>query len=92
MCMIKVDISNVWGALSLTDLLSIEAELSEAHMTVSAGSGAGNEYLGWMDLPDRAPTAEHMRLLAAAHRIRENSDALVVIGIGGSYLGPPGGH
>ena len=88
MCMIKVDISNVWGALSLTDLLSIEAELSEAHMTVSAGSGAGNEYLGWMDLPDRAPTAEHMRLLAAAHRIRENSDALVVIGIGGSYLGP----
>ena len=86
--MIKVDISNVWGALSLTDLLSIEAELSAAHMTVSERSGAGNEYLGWMDLPDRVPTAEHMRILAAGHRIRETSDALVVIGIGGSYLGP----
>ena len=85
--MIKVDISNVWGALSLSDLLSIETELSAAHMTVSERSGPGNEYLGWMDLPDRAPTAEHMRLLAAAHRIRENSDVLVVIGIGGSYLG-----
>ena len=85
--MIKVDISNVWGELSLRDLLSIEAEISAAHMTVSERSGAGNEYLGWMDLPDRAPTAEHMRILAAAHRIRETSDALVVVGIGGSYLG-----
>ena len=85
--MIKVDISNIWGALSLSDLLSIEAELSAAHMTVTEGSGAGNEFLGWMDLPDRAPTAEHMRILAAAHRIRETSDALVVVGIGGSYLG-----
>ena len=86
--MIKVDISNVWGELSLRDLLSIEAEISAAHMTVSERSGAGNEYLGWLDLPDRAPTAEHIRLLAAANQIRENSDALVVIGIGGSYLGP----
>ena len=85
--MIKVDISNVWGELSLSDLLSIEAEISAAHMTVSERSGAGNEFLGWMDLPDRAPTAEHMRILAAAHRIRETSDALVVSGIGGSYLG-----
>ena len=80
MSMIKVDISNVWGALSLSDLLSIETELSTAHMTVSERSGAGNESLGWLDLPDRAPTAEHMRILAAAHRIRETSDVLVVIG------------
>ena len=86
--MIHVDISNIWGELSLRDLLSVEAELSAAHMTVTERSGAGNEYLGWMDLPDRAPTAEHMRILAAAHQIRENSDVLVVIGIGGSYLGP----
>ena len=86
--MIHVDISNVWGELSLSDLLSIEAELSAAHMTVTDRSGAGSEYLGWLDLPDRAPTAEHLRILAAAHRIRETSDVLVVIGIGGSYLGP----
>ena len=86
--MIHVDISNIWGELSLSDLLSIEAELSAAHMTVSDRSGAGSEFLGWLDLPDRAPTAEHLRILAAAHRIRETSDVLVVIGIGGSYLGP----
>ena len=86
--MIHVDISNIWGELSLPDLLSIETELSAAHMTVTERSGAGNEFLGWLELPDRAPTAEHMRILAAAHRIRETSDVLVVIGIGGSYLGP----
>ena len=86
--MIHVDISNIWGELSLSDLLSIEAELSAAHMTVTDRCGAGNEFLGWLDLPDRGPTAELMRILAAAHRIRETSDVLVVIGIGGSYLGP----
>ena len=85
--MIKVDISNIWGELSLRDLLSIESELSAAHMTVTDRSGAGSEYLGWMELPDRAPTAEHMRILAAAHQIRQTSDVLVVVGIGGSYLG-----
>ena len=85
--MIHVDISNIWGELSLSDLLSIEAELSAAHMTVTDRCGAGSEYLGWLDLPDRGPTAELMRILAAAHQIRQNSDVLVVIGIGGSYLG-----
>ena len=85
--MIHVDISNIWGELSLPQLLSIEAELSAAHMTVTEGSGAGSEYLGWLELPDRAPTAEHMRILAAAHQIRQTSEVLVVIGIGGSYLG-----
>ena len=77
--MIKVDISNIWGVLSLSDLLGIEAELSAAHMAVTD--------TGWMELPDRSPTAEHMRLLAAAHRIRENSDALVVVSADGAGLG-----
>ena len=86
--MIHVDISNIWGELSLRDLLSIEAELSAAHMKLTDRCGAGSEFLGWLDLPDREPTAELMRILAAAHQIRQNSDILVVIGIGGSYLGP----
>ena len=85
--MIHVDISNIWGELSLPDLLSIEAELSAAHFTVSERTGAGKEFLGWLELADRVPTAEHLRILAAAQRIRETSDILVVIGIGGSYLG-----
>ena len=86
--MISVDISNVWGELSLPELLEIEREVSAAHMTLTDGSGEGNDYLGWLDLPMDSPTAEVTRIQKAAQRIRENSDILVVIGIGGSYLGP----
>ena len=86
--MIKVDISNIWGELCLMDLLSMEAEVSQAHMTLTEGTGEGSDYLGWMDLPTERPGEEMMRIQAAADKIRSNSDVLVVVGIGGSYLGP----
>ncbi len=86
--MITVDISNIWGPLSLPDLLGIEREVSAAHTTVMEGTGPGSDFLGWLRLPTIRLNGEHKRILAAAKRIRESSDALVVIGIGGSYLGP----
>jgi len=86
--MIKVDISNVWGELSLPDLLAVEKEVAEAHNTLVQGTGDGNDFLGWLDLPTDKETEELRRIQAAADRIRATSDAFVVIGIGGSYLGP----
>ena len=86
--MIQVDISNVWGELSLPDLLAIEKEVSAAHMALTEQTGPGSDFLGWLDLPAEEPTEEMLRIQAAADRIRENSDVFVVIGIGGSYLGP----
>ncbi len=86
--MIKVDISNVWGEASLPDLLALEAEVAAAHNTVVEGTGEGNDFLGWLNLPVTEPTEEMVRILAAAKKIRSDSDVLVVIGIGGSYLGP----
>ena len=86
--MIKVDISNVWGQLSLPDLLAIEKEVSNAHMTLTQGTGAGNDFLGWLTLPTAEETEEMRCIQAAADRIRATSDVFVVIGIGGSYLGP----
>ena len=86
--MIKVDISNVWGQLSLPDLLAIEKEVADAHMMLTEGTGAGNDFLGWLTLPTKEETEEMRRIQAAADRIRANSDVFVVIGIGGSYLGP----
>ena len=86
--MIKVDISNVWGQQSLPDLLALEKEVFNAHMTLTEGSGEGNDFLGWLDLPVTEETEEIARIRAAAQRIRETSDVFVVIGIGGSYLGP----
>ena len=86
--MIKVDISNVWGQLSLPDLLAVEKEVAAAHMTLTDHCGEGNDFLGWLDLPVEEETDEIRRIRAAADRIRESSDVFVVIGIGGSYLGP----
>ena len=86
--MIKVDISNVWGELSLPDLLAMEKEVAAAHATLTEHTGAGNDFLGWLDLPVTEETDEMRRIRLAADRIRESSDVFVVIGIGGSYLGP----
>ena len=86
--MIKVDISNVWGQVSLPDLLAMEKEVFAAHETLMEGSGEGNDFLGWLNLPTAQPTAEMQRISAAAERIRKSSDVFVVVGIGGSYLGP----
>lgn len=85
--MIKLDISNIWGCVEFADLMAIEKEVSAAHAALAEGSGAGSEFLGWMNLPTREVSSEMARIQAAAEKIRSNSDALVVIGIGGSYLG-----
>ena len=86
--MIKVDISNVWGQLSLPDLLAVEQEVAAAHQTLTEGTGEGNDFLGWLDLPVAEETEEMKRIQKAADWIRANSDVFVVVGIGGSYLGP----
>ena len=86
--MIELDMSNVWGELSLPQLLETEQEVFEAHRLLAEGKGAGNDFIGWLELPVMEDTAEMVRIKQAADRIRQNSDVLVVIGIGGSYLGP----
>jgi len=85
--MIRVDISNIWGEIALPDLLGMEKEVYDAYATLKEGTGEGADYLGWLELPTERPTEEMLRIQAAADKIRANSDALVVIGIGGSYLG-----
>ena len=86
--MIQVDISNVWGQVSLPDLLAIEKEVFDAHQALTEGTGDGSDYLGWLNLPTREATEEILRIETAAKRIRKDSDVFVVVGIGGSYLGP----
>ena len=76
------------GQLTLPELLATEKDVAAAHMTLSQGTGEGNDFLGWLDLPKTEETDEMRRIRMAADRIRENSEVFVVIGIGGSYLGP----
>lgn len=88
--MIQVDISNIWSQVSLPQLLSVEPELAEAHRAVVERSGEGREYMGWTGLPDKFPTAEHVRILAAAEHIRQTSEVLVVLAAGGAEAAPKG--
>ena len=86
--MINVDISNVWGQLTLADLLAIEKEAADAFDMLMDGTGEGSEFRDWLELPGRDHGKELARIQKAAKKIRSDSDVCVVIGIGGSYLGP----
>lgn len=66
---------------------SLREETLKAFDVLQNKSGKGNDFLGWIDLPVNYDREEFQRILEAAKRIREDSEALVVIGIGGSYLG-----
>ncbi len=61
--------------------------VTEAHNKIHNKTGAGSDFLGWVDLPKNYDKEEFARIKKAAEKIRSDSDALVVIGIGGSYLG-----
>ena len=61
--------------------------MEAAHKTLEAKNGPGSDFLGWMYLPRDYDKEEFARIKAAAAKIREDSDVLVVAGIGGSYLG-----
>lgn len=69
------------------EILSFQEKITKAHNDLHQGIGAGNDFIGWVDLPVNYDKEEFERIKTAAGRIKENSDVLIVIGIGGSYLG-----
>ena len=69
------------------EIENISAEVHKAHETLLSRSGEGNDFLGWLDLPVNYDKDEFERIKKAAKKIQNSCDILVVIGIGGSYLG-----
>jgi glucose-6-phosphate isomerase len=69
------------------EMKHMEPDVKSAHERLQNKSGAGSEFLGWLDLPDTYDKEEFPRIKKAAEKIRKDSDVLLVIGIGGSYLG-----
>lgn len=82
--MVKVDIS---GAQDFFKEIPDYASAATAHRTLEEKRGAGKEFAGWLDLPDRIAGQELKSIISASDKIKKQSEALVVIGIGGSYLG-----
>lgn len=73
--------------ISADELKAIEPEVKNAHELLKSGEGAGSDFLGWLTLPEDYDKAEFEAIKNASAKIQKNSDVLIVIGIGGSYLG-----
>ena len=88
--MLSIDISHAASFLSLPYEAALRPRLERAAGWLQNGGGKGSDFIGWVTLPRDYDRGEYARILAAAKKIQGDSKALVVIGIGGSYLGARG--
>ena len=84
---IKFNSSFAESFIRENDLKGLETQVAAAHKTINDKSGLGNDFLGWVTLPTDYDKEEFARIKKAAQKIKEDTDILIVIGIGGSYLG-----
>lgn len=84
---VSFDYSNALNFIDESEISAIKDSVISAKESLISGTGEGNDYIGWVNLPENYDKEEFVRIQKAAERIREDSDILLVIGIGGSYLG-----
>ena len=84
---LKLNTKYLKDFVNADELDGIKVQVEAAAKSLQSKTGLGNDFLGWVDLPTAYDKEEFARIKAAAERIKANSDILIVIGIGGSYLG-----
>lgn len=84
---LKLNLKYAGDFASDAAISSMASEVSAAHKMLHEGTGLGNDFLGWIDLPVDYDKDEFARIKKAADKIKKDSQVLVVLGIGGSYLG-----
>ena len=84
---VRFDYEEALSFFGKHELEYLQEPVKAAHEALHNGTGAGNDFLGWIDLPKDYDKEEFARIKKSAEKIRNDSDVLVVIGIGGSYLG-----
>lgn len=84
---IKLDIKNIYGCVTRPEIMELQEEVSANLEMLKKGSGEGNDFLGWLNLPSSITEAELTKVEKTAERLKSKSDIVIVIGIGGSYLG-----
>ena len=87
MTKIRFDASKAEKFISKEEIKSLAPFIGQAYVILHGGTGEGSDFLGWVKLPEDYDREEYDRIKKAAAKIRSNSQALIVIGIGGSYLG-----
>jgi len=84
---LKINIENSFPFITESDINSIKQETQKCYKDLLNLSGKGNEFLGWLDLPSDITKEEVKSVEETAYYLRRKSDIIIVIGIGGSYLG-----
>ena len=84
---IELSIKNALGVVTKDDVEALKPVAQQSLKKLTDGSGLGNDFLGWVKLPSETPSSLLDDINATAASLRENCDTVVVIGIGGSYLG-----
>lgn len=84
---VSFNYNNALSFMKNSEVENLSEFVKQAHHQIHQKQGPGSEYLGWVDWPVNYDKEEFSRVKLAAKRIQEQSDALIVIGIGGSYLG-----
>ena len=84
---VKFDYSKVIGFIKQHEIDCMQSYVDQAHKMIHEKTGLGNDFLGWVDLPKNYNKEEFSRIKKAAEKVKSDSDVLLVIGIGGSYLG-----
>lgn len=84
---VKLNDRYIKSFVSDQELSAIQQEITAAHKSLLAKDGLGNDFLGWITLPDDYNKDEFARIKKAAEKIRKSCDVFIAIGIGGSYLG-----
>lgn len=87
MSLIKFDSSKLTPFVHENELSEMQVMVNAANTELREGTGAGNDFRGWLDLPVDYDKDEFARIKKAAKKIQNDSDVLICIGIGGSYLG-----
>ena len=85
--MINLDISKVYDFVSKSEIAKLKKEMEQYNRMLQEKNGAGNDFLGWVNLPSSVTTKELNAINQAAKALKEVADVVIVIGIGGSYLG-----
>ncbi len=85
--MLKLDYSKLKSFVSCDEISKMEEITEKAAKTLLEGTGLGNDFLGWVNLPAEYDKDEFSRIKKCADKIQKDSEVLVVVGIGGSYLG-----
>ncbi|MCD7963952.1 MAG: glucose-6-phosphate isomerase [Rikenellaceae bacterium] len=84
---IKINIDNIYDFVSKDEINAMKQEIESCNALVHSGEGKGNDFLGWVNLPSSITDEEFTAIKKAAKNLSKDAEVIIVIGIGGSYLG-----